>query len=132
VITEAAQAFVEDRTTTGIREAQTAFEAPGQIERLVRYHGDKARWVLEAWTETWLSPAFADWTLDNDLRRLRCPILAIHGDRDEYGSHLHPERIAQLPSAPSEMVIFEDCGHVPHREKPADLLSAVSAFLRRY
>jgi pimeloyl-ACP methyl ester carboxylesterase len=130
VITESAQAFVEDRTLTGIREAERAFEEPGQIERLARYHGDKAQWVLEAWTKTWLSPHFADWTLEDDLRRLRCPVLAMHGDRDEYGSRQHPERIGSLPPAGGEVVIFEDCGHVPHREKPELVLQVVIGFVR--
>jgi pimeloyl-ACP methyl ester carboxylesterase len=128
VITESAQAFVEDRTLAGIREAEKGFEEPGQIERLARYHGDKARWVLEAWTGTWQSPRFADWALDAELRGLHCPVLALHGDRDEYGSRLHPERIGSLPPGGGEVVIFEDCGHVPHREKPEAVLQAVTNF----
>ena len=128
VITESAQAFVEDRTLAGIREAEKGFAEPVQMERLARYHGDKARWVLEAWTKTWLSPRFAGWTLDSELRRLRCPVLAMHGDRDEYGSRLHPERIGRLPPGGGEVVIFEDCGHVPHREKPELVLQAVAGF----
>jgi pimeloyl-ACP methyl ester carboxylesterase len=129
VMTEAAQAFVEDRTLDGIREAQAAFEAPGQIERLARYHGDKARWVLEAWTRTWLSPEFATWTLDDDLRNLRCPLLAIHGDRDEYGTRRHPEQLGGLPPVRSEVLILQDCGHVPHREQPEKVVEAARAFL---
>ena len=128
VITESAQAFVEDRTLAGIREAEKGFAEPGQMDRLARYHGDKARWVLEAWTKTWLSPRFAGWTLDAELRRLRCAVLALHGDRDEYGSRLHPERIARLPPGGGEVVIFEGCGHVPHREKPELVLQAVAGF----
>jgi pimeloyl-ACP methyl ester carboxylesterase len=129
VVTESAQAFVEDRTIAGIREAQTAFKVPGQLDRLARYHGNKARWVLDAWIETWLSTRFATWTLDDELRRLRCPILAMHGDRDEYGSRLHLERIVTVPGVQSKMVIFEQCGHVPHREKPQLVLRAVTEFL---
>jgi pimeloyl-ACP methyl ester carboxylesterase len=129
VMTEAAQAFVEDRTIDGIREAQAAFEAPGQIERLARYHGDKARWVLDAWTRTWLSPEFAAWTLDDDLRNLRSPLLAIHGDRDEYGTRRHPEQLGGLPPVKSEVLILQDCGHVPHREQPEIVVDAVRAFL---
>jgi len=129
VITESAQAFVEDLTLAGIREAEAGFAQPGQMDRLGRYHGGKARWVLEAWTGTWLSPRFADWALDDALRGLRCPVLALHGDRDEYGSRLHPERIAGLAGAGGEMVIFEDCGHVPHREKPEAVLQAVTGFV---
>jgi len=129
LVTESAQAFVEDRTLAGIRAAKAAFQEPGQIERLERYHGSKARWVLDAWTETWLSPAFAHWTLDEDLKQVRCPALAIHGDEDEYGSERHPKRIARLTPGPSEPVILSSCGHVPHRERPEEVLREITDFL---
>jgi pimeloyl-ACP methyl ester carboxylesterase len=131
VVTMAAQGFVEDRTAAGVAAARDAFAAPAQMERLARYHGTKARWVLEAWTETWLAPGFAGWTLDAELARLRCPLLALHGDRDEYGSRRHPERIAAAAGGGAEIVIIPDCGHVPQREQPDAVLAAVSAFLAR-
>ena len=129
VVTMSAQAFVEDRTLAGIREAQRTFEEPGQVERLARYHGDKARWVLSAWIDTWLEPAFASWTLDADLARVRCPLLALHGDRDEYGSPRHPERIGTNTHGPSDVVMIADCGHVPQREQPELVLHTVTRFL---
>jgi pimeloyl-ACP methyl ester carboxylesterase len=129
VITEAAQVFAERRTLDSIRVAKEAFASPDQLQRLARYHGTKAKWVLDAWTESWLTPAFARWTIEDDLRRLRRPILAMHGDRDEYGSHAHPQRIAALVPAPADIVLFENCGHVPHRERTDDVLSAVTAFI---
>src|SRR3984957_16906913 len=129
LVTESAQAFVEDCTIAGIHEGRRMFSAPDQIARLARYHGEKARWVVDAWTETWLAPQFAAWNLDDNLRSLRCPVLAIHGDRDEYGSSRHPERICTLPATPTRSLILEDCGHVPHREKPDQVLDAVKQFL---
>jgi pimeloyl-ACP methyl ester carboxylesterase len=132
VVTESAQSFVEDRTRAGLRAARVEFARPGQLERLGRYHGVKARWVLDAWIETWLSPDFADWRLDSDLREVRCPTLALHGDRDEYGSAEHPERIACLTQGPSTAVILAGCGHVPHREYPERILAEVTAFLERH
>lgn len=129
LVTMSAQAFVEDRTIDGLKEAQRMFSAPDQIERLARYHGDKARWVLSAWIDTWLAPSFADWTLDADLARVRCPLLALHGDRDEYGSLAHPERITTQTHGPSEMVVVPDCGHVPHREQSGVVLRALERFL---
>jgi pimeloyl-ACP methyl ester carboxylesterase len=130
IITESAQTFVEDRTLEAIREARTAFAAPGQLDRLARYHGDKAAWVLRAWTDTWLHPEFSGVAIDPELERLRCPVLAIHGDRDEYGSRAHADRIARVASVRTSRVIFEDCGHVPHREKSGQVLDAVKAFLQ--
>lgn len=129
LITESAQAFVEDRTLHGIREARETFRQPGQIERLAKYHGDKAEWVLHAWTDTWLADDFATWNLDDDLARITCPVLAIHGDLDEYGSVRHPERIARL--AGGTTAILEGFGHVPHREQPVVVLDRVAAWLQR-
>ena len=129
VVTVAAQAFVEDRTIAGIEAAKTAFAAPEQFSRLTRYHGNNARWVLDAWTETWLSSAFAGWRIDDDLRALRCPLLAIHGDADEYGSPAHPERISGLAGGGGAMAMIENCGHVPHREHPQQVIALVQRFL---
>ena len=129
LITEAAQSFIEERTLAGLRAARVEFERPGQLERLERYHGAKARWVLDAWLETWLDPAFAGWRLDDDLQRVRCPTLALHGDQDEYGSVEHPARIAGLTQGPARAVILDGCGHVPHREQSMRVLSEVARFL---
>lgn len=129
VVTVATQAFVEDRTAAGIEAAQRAFEDPAQFARLTRYHGDKARWVLAAWTGVWLSRDFADWSLAEVLPAVACPVLAVHGEHDEYGSRRFPETIAELAGGPSELRILTDCGHIPHREQPEALLEAVAGFL---
>jgi pimeloyl-ACP methyl ester carboxylesterase len=129
LVTESAQTFAEDRTLAGIRVAKAQFAEPGQRERLARWHGDKARWVLDAWTETWLSPAFADWSIHAVLPSVRCPVLAIHGEDDEYGSPVHPRRIAASVAGPAEVLLLPGCGHVPHREQPEPVLDALCRFL---
>ncbi|MEW6513731.1 MAG: alpha/beta hydrolase [Pseudomonadota bacterium] len=129
LITESAQAFVEDRTLQGIREAKALFADPAQVERLGKYHGTKARWVLDAWIDTWLSPAFADWSLDAVLPQVRCPVLAIHGAEDEYGSIRHPERIGKLAGGAARVEVMPDTRHVPHREREAAVLDLIAGFL---
>lgn len=129
VITAAAQAFVEERTRAGIRAAQAQFDRPAQLAKLTRWHGEKARWVLDAWAGVWLSPDFRSWSLDELLPSVRCPVLAIHGDRDEYGSVDFPRRITGKVSGPSELAILEGGGHVPHRERREDVLRLSAAFL---
>jgi len=126
LVTIAAQAFVEDLTLTGIRLAQRDLQGPGNLARLARYHGDKTAWVVDAWIETWLSPAFADWTLDRPLAGIRCPVLAIHGELDEYGTTRHPQRIAERRG---EALILAGIGHVPHREAETTLVEAIAGFL---
>lgn len=129
LITESAQAFVEDRTVSGIRDAREAFAEEGQLDRLRKYHGDKAAWVLSAWVDTWLSDDFQHWNLNDVLPLVKCPTFAIHGENDEYGSGLHPERFASLPAGPASMLMLPDCGHVPHREQQDAVIAAVREFL---
>jgi pimeloyl-ACP methyl ester carboxylesterase len=129
VITESAQSFVEGLTLAGVRVSRDAFAEPDQFERVTRRHGDKAPWVLGAWIDTWLDPAFAHWCLDDDLRQVRCPTLAMHGDSDEYGSVEHVVRIMALVRGPLRGVLLRACGHVPHRDQPVRVLAEVSRFL---
>ena len=129
LVTMAAQAFVEDRTLAGLRVAQAQFADPAQVERLARYHGDKAAWALDAWLGRWLDPAFADWTLDAALPRVRCPVLAIHGDADEYGSAAHPGRIADGVAGPARVELLAAGGHIPYREQPEVVVQLMADFL---
>jgi pimeloyl-ACP methyl ester carboxylesterase len=129
VITEAAQAFVEARTLEGIGAAKAQFGDPGQFEKIARWHGEKARWVLDAWTEVWLSAEFRSWNLDGHLAHVTCPVLAIHGDSDEYGSVEFARRIASNVTGPSELAILRHCGHVPHRERREEVLRLTASFL---
>lgn len=129
VVSVAAQAYVEPLTLSGIRSAEAKFKEADQVEKLAKYHGEKARWVLDAWTKVWLSPGFSSWSLEPYLPRVLCPVLAIHGDQDEYGSVAFPRRIVGLVGGASELAILEHCGHGPHREKKELVLQLVASFL---
>jgi len=131
IVSMAAQAFVETVTLEGI-EAARATLGPGsdRIARLRKYHGAKTEWVIAAWIETWTQPAFAGWSLKPVLPNLRCPVLAMHGDKDEYGSLRHPEMIREFAGGPSELAILTDCGHVPYKEHPARVFELIAAFLK--
>ncbi|CAM5418695.1 alpha/beta hydrolase [Thauera mechernichensis] len=129
LITESAQAFVEDRTVAGIEDARELFKDPGQVERLARYHGDKARWVLDAWIGSWLHPDFAAWSLRAVLPEVKCPSLVIHGIDDEYGSPAHPALIAELSAGPAQLALMAETRHVPHREREAEVVAMVRSFL---
>lgn len=129
VVTVSAQAFVEERTVQGIRAAQRLFANPAQVQRLAKYHGSKAQWVLDAWIQSWLSPALASWTLDADLAQVVCKALVLHGDQDEYGSNTHLQRISQSVQGAATSHLLPSCGHVPHREQPDKVLSLIAAWL---
>jgi pimeloyl-ACP methyl ester carboxylesterase len=127
IATEAAHVFVEERTLAGIREAVEAFTA-GRLDGLHRYHGEKTGPVFSAWADTWLSPAFRHWNLEYLLPSISCPVLAIQGVDDQYGTAAQIEAIlAGAASASQEMVA--DCGHVPHREQPARVIELMAEFI---
>lgn len=130
LITESAQAFVEDRTVQGIEDAREVFKDPVQVRRLKKYHGEKAEWVLDAWINSWLSPEFASWSLASVLPQVRCPVLAIHGIDDEYGSSRHPELIGQLAGGKTKVKVMADTRHVPHREKEDVVIDMIAFFLQ--
>jgi pimeloyl-ACP methyl ester carboxylesterase len=131
LVTVAAQVFPEDRTLEGIRAAKEQFSDPEQVERLARYHGEKTRWVLDAWIGNWLDPGFASWSLADVRPQVTCPVLAIHGAHDEYGSTRHPELIGRLCKGPVQVEVLPGVGHVPQRERPEQVLGLVAGFVRR-
>lgn len=130
LVTLAAQVFAEERTLEGIRAARESFRDPAQRERLARYHGAKAPWVIEAWTENWLAPGFASWSALDTLPKVHSPILAIHGEDDEYGTTRHAKLISERCGGRSQLELMAKTGHLPHREQPARVIELMSAFLR--
>jgi len=129
VVSESGIVFMEDRTMEGLLLAKEQFSDPNQRARLARWHGDKADWILDAWLGLWTSPNFADWSLAPTLPAVKCPVLAIHGDRDDFGSVAFPETICRHVSGPCEMILLADRGHTPHREHPGELLHFVTQFV---
>lgn len=53
---------------------------------LTRYHGDHTEAPVRTWSDTWLSPAFADWSIMDLLPRVQVPIIVLQGRDDQYGS----------------------------------------------
>lgn len=129
VVTMSAQAFVEARTIKGIIEAKKIFAQPQQMARLEKYHGAKAQWVLHAWTQVWLSPRFENWNLLSALTKVRCPVLAIHGEHDEYGSPAFPAFIKEHTGGKAETLIMQNCAHMPHKEMPHQVIKSLNKFL---
>jgi pimeloyl-ACP methyl ester carboxylesterase len=129
IITEAAHVFVEEVTLAGIREAVSQYDATDLREKLLKYHGSNTEAAFQGWSETWLSPAFRDWNIEKYLPGVRCPVLAIQGRDDEYGTPAQVEAIVNGVSGPAESLIFKDCGHVPHHQARDRVLAEMTRFI---
>ncbi len=126
IIVEAPHLFVEDITLEGIREASDKF-ANGLEKKLSRYHND-AHALFSAWHDTWLTPEFKNWNIEEQVKHVRCPVLAIQGENDQYGTLEQVFRIKEL-APQTELYVVADCGHSPHQENPNEILLRVAEFL---
>jgi pimeloyl-ACP methyl ester carboxylesterase len=130
VIAVAPHIFVEDLSVASIADARTAYETTDLRARLARYHDDPDS-AFRGWNDVWLDPAFRGWTIEDRLAGIRCPLLAVQGEDDEYGTLAQVEGIARrVPQA--RVVKLAACGHSPQRDQPAALTGVVVAFLRQH
>lgn len=129
VVAMAPHVMVEDISVTSIAAAKVAYQQTDLRSRLQRYHRDvdQAFW---GWSNIWLSSQFRDWNIEEYLPRITCPVLAIQGEDDEYGTMEQIERIGRkCPQA--ELVRLPKCRHSPHRDQTAIVLRSVAAWLNR-
>jgi len=118
--------IVEDCSVASIEAARVAYGSNGLRERLQRYHRDVdgAFWQ---WNDIWLSPAFRDFDIRPDCRRIEAPLLAIQGKDDPYGTLRQIDEIE--PRGRYARQVLPQCGHSPHRDQPQRSTQAVAAFL---
>lgn len=128
-VSEAAHIFVENITLNGIREAIEAYKTTNLKERLEKYHGDNTDILFRAWTETWTRPDFRNWSIENYLPEIVCPVLVLQGINDEFGSLKQVEGIVNGTSGTTEKVLIDDCAHTPHKEKPEETLNTAASFI---
>jgi len=119
--------FVEQVSVGSIERTRELFNSTDLAQRLARHHDDvdSAFW---GWNDIWLDPAFRGWNIEAEVARIRCPVLAIQGIADEYGTMEQIRRIRQhLPSA--QLLELADCGHSPHRDQPDQVVAASAGFI---
>ena len=125
-IVMAPHVIVEDCSVRAIAAARTAYESGALRERLARYHDDVdgAFWQ---WNDIWLAPAFRDFDIRRDCRRITAPVLAIQGEDDPYGTLRQIEEIEPAGSITRE--VLPQCGHSPHRDQPDRTRRSIVQFL---
>ena len=118
--------LVEDLSITHIEAARQAYLHHGLRQRLARHHDDpdSAFW---GWNRIWLDPAFRSWSIEAEIATLRCPLLAIQGLDDAYGTLAQIRGIqARLPH--TGLLELPECGHSPQRDQAEAVIAAVLAF----
>ena len=127
VVAVAPHLFVEDVSITSIEQAREAYATTDLRERLARYHDDPDS-SFRGWNDAWLSPAFRDWNIEAEIASIRCPVLAVQGEDDEYGTLEQIRAIARrLPK--TRLLVIPKCGHSPHRDQPELLADNAARFI---
>lgn len=129
VISEAAHVFVDHLTVKGIHSAIRDYKTTNLRQRIARYHGNKTEAVFAAWTETWLAEWYQHWSMEKYLARIQCPVMAIQGDKDEFGTQAQLMAIAQQVGGISQPCLLKEVGHTPHREAADKVLRISSEFI---
>lgn len=127
---ESSLGYIDEKTIQGVKFAKSAFQAPQFFSRLTHYHGEKAQSVLDAWTDSWLSDSFELWSILEELAKIKCPMLVIHGEDDEYGEVKQAEAIVHAATAQCELHVLKGCGHLPHHEQMETVIQHIQVFLK--
>ena len=127
IVVVAPHILVEDLSITSIEKAREAYTTTDLRTRLARHHADPDS-AFRGWNDVWLSPAFRAWNIEAELDAITCPVLAVQGEDDEYGTLEQIRGIARhVPH--TELLVIPQCAHSPHRDQPETLSRAAGRFI---
>jgi len=121
---------VEDLALASIAQAREAYLQSDLRGRLARHHDDpdSAFW---GWNDIWLHPPFRQWSIEDEIAAIRCPVLAVQGLDDEYGTLEQIRGIARrVPQ--TRLLELPDCGHSAQHDQPEAVIAACIAFIQEH
>jgi len=124
----AAHVFNEDLCVASIAAARKAYQTTNLRERLARYHSD-VDGAFFGWNDVWLLPEFRDWTIEDVLPLIECPLLVLQGEDDQYGTMAQVEAICAGAGGPTEAVTVPNCGHSIHVDATETALAHIARFV---
>jgi lipoate---protein ligase len=123
--------FRERKTLLAIAEQIADYERGDLKARLRRHHGARTERLFERLVEVWTAaPAGAGWGLEEHIARMRCPVLAIQGEDDEFFSRAQLDALARLLPERLETLRIPGAAHYPMHQARNEVLAAAIAFIR--
>ena len=72
--------FLSSRSVWRVLHKPEEAFAHGKLKKgLARYHGDNTEPLFKAWADTWTSPWFASWNIEDLLPAIEVPLLVLAG-----------------------------------------------------
>jgi pimeloyl-ACP methyl ester carboxylesterase len=129
VITIAAHTFVEDITVSGVKEFKKKYESSRFGKSLVHFHVNKTDSLIKNWMNLWLSRSFREWNIFNELKKIKCSVLALQGEKDEYGTSAQLKSVKENVKGKCKTKLIKGTGHFPHKEKENEVTELIKKFI---
>jgi pimeloyl-ACP methyl ester carboxylesterase len=120
--------FVENVSLQSIAAARDAYETGDLRAKLAKFHADvdNAFWQ---WCKVWLCGAFASFDITEQCDQIVCPLLAIQGEGDVYGTMAQIDALNKKGEV-RQLLKLQQCGHSPHKDQADAVLASVDQFLK--
>ena len=128
VVVMAPHLFVEPICTTAIGHLRSGFSNNKPLQQSLARHHRSAELTLTTWSDVWLSEEFRQWDIRDITSTITAPILAIQGEDDQYGTMLQIDELERC-APQTQSVRLANCGHSPHRDQTATVISSIADFL---
>jgi pimeloyl-ACP methyl ester carboxylesterase len=129
VVVMAPHLFVEDISVAAISQTLAIYKdkSTPMRSKLAKFHAD-VDGAFYGWADVWLKPEFLAWNIEADMKTITCPLLAIQGEQDQYGTMKQLDQLkAQVPHA--QLLKLENCRHSPQFDQPEQVLNAIAKFI---
>lgn len=126
IVSLSAHVFVEDMNVAAIEGLRATYRdelAAG----LARHHDDPDT-VFRWWSDVWVSDRFRPWNIEAELAAVTCPVLAVQGEADGYGTMIQLDRVAAAVSGPVRTVGLPGVDHWPHKEARPEVIDLITTF----
>jgi pimeloyl-ACP methyl ester carboxylesterase/predicted glycosyltransferase len=99
-----------------------------------KQYEDTVGWALDTDAEAMIAEregraAPAQGEVERICRRLRCPILVVHGSDDRCQPVARGQRLAELTGG--ELVVLDSAGHLPHARDPVKVTRLITEFVEK-
>jgi pimeloyl-ACP methyl ester carboxylesterase len=130
IIVLAPHIVIEQLSLDSIASAKTSYETTVLKERLGKFHANVDS-AFYGWNDMWLNPAFTVCDTHAVLPCISCPVLAIQGVDDVYGTMAQIDGIKSAV-VHTQLLKLAHCGHSPHRDQAASVTQAVTQFVQGF
>ena len=130
VIAIAPHIFVEEKMINGIKNLVEEYVKGTLRRKLARYHQNIDK-LFSNWKDIWLSDRFTKWNITELLHLIKCPVLIIQGDSDEFATIDHIEHIRRNIEK-AYVQILPDAHHTFNRNEQKYIGGLIFDFIKKY